>query len=592
MAEEAAKRGDSRAVYKITNEIIGKRRNLNGPVKDGNGKTVTAPDEISEVWAQHFEKVLNRPSPPNTADIPTTPFLELQINTEEPSTEELVQAARKLKNGRAPGSDRISAEMIKASLGACITVWITFFACIWKSEKVPEEWRKSTLIKLFKKGDAAKCDNWRGISLLSIPGKLFSQIILRRIQTALDKHLRDEQHGFRPSRSCSDLIYVLRMMIEECNEWRQKMYLVFVDFEKAFDSIHRDSLWNILRYYGIPEKLVSLIIALYENTECCVRTHEGNTRYFHIMSGVKQGCVLSPLLFVLVIDYVLRDCTGFGIQICDNKRLADLDFADDITLMEANKERLQDLLEVIREKASLLGLKINSDKTKSMATSDSPLGLKCGDNTVEQVVDFRYLGSTVERTGSSEKEVQSRIGQASGAFNRLKPVWRSKKYSLKLKMRLFNSNVISALLYSCECWKLNQHQEKRILAFENNCLRRILNINWRDHITNQTVRSISRQPLVTDVIRQRRWRYLGHVIRMAGDRLPRTVLEWQPEGTRRRGKPKNTLRRTYQRDLKHINAIVQPQWEDVWAAAHMRDDWRLFLDALGASGGTGGTKVR
>ncbi|XP_065565962.1 uncharacterized protein LOC136030845 [Artemia franciscana] len=259
--------------------------------------------------------------------------------------------------------------------------------------------------------------------------------------------------------------------------------------------------------------------------------------------------------------------------------------------MEANKERLQDLLEVIREKASLLGLKINSDKTKSMATSDSPLGLKCGDNTVEQVVDFRYLGSTVERTGSSEKEVQSRIGQASGAFNRLKPVWRSKKYSLKLKMRLFNSNVISALLYSCECWKLNKHQEKRILAFENNCLRRILNINWRDHITNQTVRSISRQPLVTDVIRQRRWRYLGHVIRMAGDRLPRTVLEWQPEGTRRRGKPKNTIRRTYQRDLKHINAIVQPQWEDVWAAAHMRDDWRLFLDALGASGGTGGTKV-
>ena len=87
-------------------------------------------------------------------------------------------------------------------------------------------------------------------------------------------------------------------------------------------------------------------------------------------------------------------------------------------------------------------------------------------------------------------------------------------------------------------------------------------------------------------------KYLGHVIRMAGDRLPRTVLEWQPEGTRRRGKPKNTLRRTYQRDLKHINAIVQPQWEDVWAAAHMRDDWRLFLDALGASGGTGGTKVK
>ena len=154
------------------------------------------------------------------------------------------------------------------------------------------------------------------------------------------------------------------------------MYLVFVDFEQAFDSIHRDSLWNILRYYGIPEKLVSLIIALYENTECCVRTHEGNTRYFHIMSGVKQGCVLSPLLFVLVIDYVLRDCTGFGIQICDNKRLADLDFADDITLIEANKERLQDLLEVIRRESESFGTKDQLGQNKKHGNERLTTGLK------------------------------------------------------------------------------------------------------------------------------------------------------------------------------------------------------------------------
>ncbi|XP_065579629.1 uncharacterized protein LOC136039654 [Artemia franciscana] len=226
-----------------------------------------------------------------------------------------------------------------------------------------------------------------------------------------------------------------------------------------------------------------------------------------------------------------------------------------------------------------------------MATTDSPLNMKCGDSTIEQIVEFRYLGNTVENSGSSEREVQQRIGQASGAFNRLKPVWRSKKYSLNLKLRLFNSNVLSALLYSSECWKLNQQQKRRILAFENNCLRRILNIDWRDHVTNQIVRSISGQPRVTDVIRQRRWRYLGHVIRMKEDRIPRLILEWQPQGTRRRGRPKNTLRRTYQQDLSNIHTTIQPQWEDVWAAAYMRDDWRLFVDALGASGGTGGSKV-
>ncbi|XP_065570336.1 uncharacterized protein LOC136033517 [Artemia franciscana] len=259
--------------------------------------------------------------------------------------------------------------------------------------------------------------------------------------------------------------------------------------------------------------------------------------------------------------------------------------------MERNKAKLQDLLNTIPENASRLGLKINTVKTKSIATTDSPLDMKCGDSAIEQVVEFRYLGNTVENSGSSEREVQQRIGQASGAFNRLKPVWRSRKYSLKLKLRLFNSNVLSALLYSSECWKLNQQQERRILAFENNCLRRILNIDWRDHVTNQIVRSISGQPRVTDVIRQRRWRYLGHVIRMKEDRIPRLILEWQPQVTLRRGKPKNTLRCTYQRDLSNIHTTIQPQWEDVWAAAHMRDDWRLFVDALGASGGTGGSKV-
>ena len=271
MAEEAAKRGDSRAVHKITNGIIGKRSNLNWPVKDENSKMVTAPDEISEFWAVYFEKVFNRPSPPNTADIPTT-------------------------HCRALGSDKISAEMIKISSGACITVWIAFFACIWKSVKMPKEWRRSTIIKLFKKENALNCDNWRGVSPFFITGKLFSQIIFSYIHKALKKYLRDEKWGLPPSCSCSDLIHFLQMLIEECNEWRQKidlvLHLVFVDFKKAFDSIHWELLWKIFRHDGIVDKLVSLIIALYENTECFARTHEGNTRYFSIMAGVKHGCIL------------------------------------------------------------------------------------------------------------------------------------------------------------------------------------------------------------------------------------------------------------------------------------------------------------
>ncbi|XP_065580172.1 uncharacterized protein LOC136040034 [Artemia franciscana] len=293
MAEEAAKRGDSRAVYKITNEIVGKSRNVNGPVKDASGKTVTDPLEIAKVWTLHFEKVLNRPRPLDPPDIPVTPCLNLQISNEEPSDVEISQAACKLKNGRAAGTDRISVEMIKASLSVCMTVWLTLFASIWKSEKVPDDWTKR-----------------------------------------------------------------------------------------------------------------------------------------------------------------------FGIRIGEVKKLADLDFADDIALMERNKAKLQDLLNTIRENASRLGLKINTEKTKSMATTDYPLDMKCGDSTIEKVVEFRYLGNTVENSGSSEREVQQKIGQASGAFNRLKPVWRSKKYSLKLKLRLINSNVLSAFLYSSEMLEVESATRK------------------------------------------------------------------------------------------------------------------------------------
>ena len=135
-------------------------------------------------------------------------------------------------------------------------------------------------------------------------------------------------------------------------------------------------LWN-------PQKMVSLIVALYENTECCVRTHDGNTRYFRIMSGVKQGCVLSPLLFVLVIDYVLRDCTGFGIQIGEAKKLANLDFADDIALIESSKNKLQYLLNTIPKKVGYLGLKVKIEKTKSMALTDSPLNIKRRSSTIK-----------------------------------------------------------------------------------------------------------------------------------------------------------------------------------------------------------------
>ena len=156
----------------------------------------------------------------------------------------------------------------------------------------------------------------------------------------------------------------------------------------------------------MPDITVNLIKAMYEDTTCCVKTAEGNSRKFPILSGVKQKCVLSPLLFVVVIDFILRSVDSSGLRLND-RLLSDIDFADDIATLETCKSRLQSFsrLTSVQQKAESFGLNINSSKTKGTATNDSPMNIKCNDNDVEQVVHFKYLGRTIENTGSTAKEV-------------------------------------------------------------------------------------------------------------------------------------------------------------------------------------------
>ena len=161
-------------------------------------------------------------------------------------------------------------------------------------------------MKLPKKGDMSSCNNWRGIMLLSIPGKVLTRIILERLKTALDKKLRDEQAGFRQDRSCTDHIATMRIIIEQSLEWQSPLYSVFVDFQKVFDSIDRETIWKLMQRYGFPPKFISIIQQLYENATCQV-IHEGKlTEPFFVQTGVRQGCLLSPTIFLIVIEWVMR----------------------------------------------------------------------------------------------------------------------------------------------------------------------------------------------------------------------------------------------------------------------------------------------
>jgi len=169
-----------------------------------------------------------------------------------------------------------------------------------------------------------------------------AKIIIKRISEASDSTLRKEQAGFRKETWCTDQIFILRNIIEQCTEWQRQLHINFIDFEKAFNSIHRDSLWRILQSYGIPQHLINLIKAFYNNFECTVGNSEIS---FQMKTGVRQGCVMSSTLFIIAIDWVLRQTTADtprGIRWGTFSTWEDLDFADDLALLSHTHQHIQE----------------------------------------------------------------------------------------------------------------------------------------------------------------------------------------------------------------------------------------------------------
>ena len=351
-AEKAAACGQMKIVYDTTRIISGKHRTpITRPVKDKHGNDIYEQEGQLNRWREHFEQLLNRPPPESPPEI-LPARLDLPINTNPPTKKEIEEAIRRIKSNKAAGPDHIPPEAIKADMTTSVDILHTLFTKIWNEEDIPGDWKKGILIKLPKKGDLGNCNNYRGITLLSIPGKVFNRIILNKLKDIVDPKLRDNQAGFRKNRSCVDQITTLRLIVEQSLEWNSSFYINFIDYEKAFDSVDRDMLWKIMRHYGIPEKIVNLVRSLYVGTNCQV-SHDGQlSEPFQINTGVRQGCLLSPFLFTLAVDWILKESTKgkkCEVQWTPWIQLEDLDFADDLSLMSHTKHQMQSKTDTLDE---------------------------------------------------------------------------------------------------------------------------------------------------------------------------------------------------------------------------------------------------
>ena len=220
-----------------------------------------------------------------------------------------------------------------------------------ESQQWPRDWKRSIFTPIPKKGNDKECSNYHTIAVISHTSKIMLKIFQTRLQQYVNRELPYVQAGFRKGRGTRDQIANICWIIEKAREFQRNIYFCFIDYAKAFDSVDHNKLWKILKEMGIPDHLICLLRNLYAVQEATVRTGHGTTDWFQIGKGVYQGCILSPYLFNLYAQYIMRNAGLEEAQARNTiawRNISNLRYADNTTLM-AESEELTSLLKVKEE---------------------------------------------------------------------------------------------------------------------------------------------------------------------------------------------------------------------------------------------------
>ena len=378
----------------------------------------------------------------------------------------------------------------------------------------------------------------------------------------------------------------IRQILEQREEFKRLTNLVFIDFKAAFDSVDRKCIWRICENLGLPDTLLNVLRMLYAETYSQVRVYGTLSRQFSILSGVRQGSILAPFLFNLAIDWIMEEALrndNVGVSL-DDTIIADLDFADDICLMDDNGNDAQRLLDNVARNAAAVGLYLNVGKTK-FCSQDINQKFHVYGEELERVEDFTYLGSKIQPDGNVTSEIKARIGKAAGSFKNLKNIWNQRSIPQLVKVKIYKACVRSVLLYGCESWPAKNSDINSLQSFENRCLRRILHKG--QDLPAESITTIAKCDSLATTIQTRRLRWLGYVLRMNPSEIPNAALEFEKGDNWKR--PPGGIRKTWRRIVrdevkKHIKPpkMSAKKWETEWfdlckETAQNRKQWRGLI---------------
>ena len=402
------------------------------------------------------------------------------------SVQEILDGIKTLKKCKAPGNDTILNEYFIESSDILCAHLCDLFNHILDSGCYPKTWTEGIIIPIHKKGSISDVNNYRGITLLSCLSKLFTTVLNKRVEGFCEENnfISDAQFGFRKGYSTTDAIFVLHSLIQNFLFNNKRLYVIFVDMMKCFDSIYRNGLWLKLYKLGLKGKILRIVRDMYTSVKSCVKSCSSYSDYFKYAVGLRQGEVMSPLLFSLFIEDLelwLQQDNDAGINI-DDVTLMLLLFADDMAIVGKTPNEIQGHLDHLLEYCNYWGLKVNIDKTKIVVFRKRgkllPMERWTYDgHTIDTVNDFNYLGVLFNYTGNFSLNQEHLIGKALKAMNVL--LCKCREYDLKPKIlcQLFDSFVSSILNYSSEIWGCTKSKEierihlkfcKRLLKVKNN----------------------------------------------------------------------------------------------------------------------------
>ena len=460
---------------KIKNCVLYYWRTLGKMNRELTNKNNSVSTHNVKEMVNHFRSV-NNSNPTNSMNKDYLDRIDLTID-------KVSSAISNSKNNKSPGIDGINNELLKNG-GDCLTNSLfKLFNKILETNVTPKEWNTGVIIPIHKKGDHKDLNNYRGITLTPCISKIFNRIIANEISEFLEKGniLTEVQGGFRKDHRCEDHIFTLKSIAASRLTEGKPTYMAFLDFSKAFDTVWRDglmySVWNI----GIRGMVWQLIDNLYKNVQAMVKFGNVSTDFFKIDEGVKQGCVLSPVLFCIYIHQFtkLLNDHKLGVNVC-NVRVGSLFWADDIVLIADNEHDLQKMLNLAADFANNWKLSFNHTKSNVLIIGkriNKDYLWHLGNNCIKEVDTYKYLGVTFNRNLTDHNHIEEVIKKGYRMIGYIKSIIEGQDDFNRVYYGdiLWKNLGLSTINYASSVWMpSNVKDRKRLETLQNLMARTIL----------------------------------------------------------------------------------------------------------------------